>query len=562
MISNQLRSPECRPKPLSNIPLGVTAVHKLLTDDTSEKLIRFFQSQRGKIHSYLLELLMSKPPTTYHEFLLNHPQGQERICVYFDSFASALSGNIEIFFGDQKRIGYKRATEGYQLSDVYGYTVAFKDALWRAAREYNADRHNQADILTIDDIFIFNNLLDIAHYLLSVSFVDTLDEIIVRHRNQLEAFHQFTADVVSVFEEEQIWSNTTQGIFDVFGFSGTLFLLDSDNFSGKLNETTRMIGLQMATYELEIVLEGVCCSFKQMGLSPNNEPQDLSDSVSANQFRLVASPIIDRKSRLQGILCVHDQGSIFNFSKFDQNLLFQFSSFTGAVSSNCRMVLEIAEKQDDLRNLTNRLISIQEDERKRIAADIHDVLTQALTGMGYKALYCMEIIEKDTERLYRELELLTENINDTLRQSRQIISNLRPHVLDDIGTIAAFRKLIGEFGRKFDMDVDFSYSDTLQISPEKGIALFRILQEALHNIRRHALATTVVLTLIEGKDNDLIMMVRDNGRGFDPKKKKHKNCTGGMGLLIMRERAENIQGKFRIESQLGKGTNIIVRVPL
>ncbi len=562
MISNPLRNSECHPKPLTNIPYGVTTVSKLLTRDTSEKLIRFFQSQRGKIHSYLLESLLSKPPTPYQEFLLNHRQGQERICIYFDSFASALSDNIEIFFSDQKKIGYKRATEGYQLIDVYGYTVAFKDALWRAAREYNADRHNPADFLTIDDIFIFNNLLDIAHYLLSVSFVETRDEIIARHRNQLEAFHHFTAEIVSIFEEEQIWCNTTQGIFDVFGLSGTLFLFDSDNFSGKLNETTRMIGLQMATYELEIVLEDVCCSFKQVGLSPNNKLMNLSDLFSVNQFRLIASPIIDRKSRLIGILCVHDQGNIFNFSKFDQNLLFQFSSFTGAVSSNCRMVREIAEKQDDLRSLTNRLISIQEDERKRIAADIHDVLTQALTGMGYKALYCMDIIEKDTERLYRELELLTENLNETLRQSRQIISNLRPHVLDDIGAIAAFRKLIGEFGRKFEVDVDFTYSDKLQISQEKGIALFRILQEALHNIRRHSLATAVDLSLSEGNDNDLVMMIKDNGRGFDFKKAKPKHCNGGMGLLIMRERAENIKGTFRVESQPGNGTNIIVRVPL
>jgi two-component system sensor histidine kinase DegS len=225
------------------------------------------------------------------------------------------------------------------------------------------------------------------------------------------------------------------------------------------------------------------------------------------------------------------------------------------------MVSEIAEKKEDLRNLTTRLISVQEEERKKIAADIHDVLTQALTGIGYKALYCMEIVGQDVERLYKELELLTETINDALRQSRQIISNLRPHILDDIGIIAAFRKLIGDFGKKFGIETQFLHPDQLQIDPDKGIALFRILQEALHNARRHAMASKIDLSLSLEKKGYLIMSVKDNGHGFDPRKKNRQGHSPGLGLLTMRERTEDLGGEFKVDSCLGKGCRVIVKIP-
>jgi two-component system sensor histidine kinase DegS len=215
-----------------------------------------------------------------------------------------------------------------------------------------------------------------------------------------------------------------------------------------------------------------------------------------------------------------------------------------------------------LRGLTARLISVQEEERKKIAADIHDVLTQALTGIGYKALYCMEIAEKDIDRLHRELELLTETINEALRQSRQIINNLRPHILDDIGVIAAFRKLIKDFEEKFGIDARFRHPETLRIDPDKGIALFRILQEALHNARRHAAADAVDVDLRIEQREQLVMTVADNGRGFDPHQRNRNRRRPGLGLLTMRERAEDLGGTFTMDARPGAGCRIVVRVPL
>ncbi len=549
-------------QPVAGSRLGHNTFHQFLSRGNVPKRLDFFKCHREQIYAYLLAFIRSEPKTIYREFILENTEGQGRVHVYLDSFEEALSGNVEIFLEDQKRIGYIRAMQGYHLNDVYGFTVAFKDALWQASREYNDAKQSPDSRLSNDDIFTFNKLLDGSYYYLTLSFLETRDEIIRRHREQLQALQRFATEAVSVFEEEKIWAQTTQGVFDVFGLNGTFLLPGGESFKGEGFEAVRMIGLQVAQRDLTKILEGIYRSLKPMALDKRNTLHRLSSSMDTDQFRFVASPIMDRKSRLTGVLCVHDQGRPFRFSKFDRNLLYQFSYFTGAVSANCRMVSEIAEKKEDLRNLTTRLISVQEEERKKIAADIHDVLTQALTGIGYKALYCMEIAGQDLDRLNRELELLTETVNDALHQSRQIISNLRPHILDDIGVIAAFRKLMGDFGRKFAIETRFRHPDSLQIDPDKGIALFRILQEALHNARRHAAATEVALSLSLAKDDCLIMTVKDNGQGFDPQKRNRQRYRPGLGLLTMRERAEDLGGEFRVDSSPGKGCRVIVKVPL
>ncbi len=552
----------CGPQPVTGSRQDYSSFHQFLSRGNVSKRLNFFKCYREQIHAYLLAFIRSKSKTIYREFLLENTEGQSRVRYYLDTVEAALSGNVETFLEDQKRIGYVRAVQGYNLNDMYGFTVTFKDAFWQACREYNDARPNPDDRLSNDDIFTFNKLIDGSYYYLTLSFLDTRDEIIRRHQEQLQTLQRFSTEAVSVFEEEKIWARITQGVFDVFGLNGTFILPEGDSFKGKRGQTNRMIGLQMVQQDLEKILEGIYRSLKPMALDKRNTLCCLSSLMDTDQFRFVASPIMDRKSRLTGVICVHDQGRTFRFAEFNRNLLYQFSYFIAAVSANCRMVSEIAEKKEDLRNLTKRLISVQEEERKKIAADIHDVLTQALTGIGYKALYCMEIAGQDLDRLNQELELLTETVNDALGQSRQIISNLRPHILDDIGVIAAFRKLMGDFDRKFAIKTRFRYPDSLQIDPGKGIALFRILQEALHNARRHAAATEVTLSLSLAKDDCLIMTVKDNGRGFDPQKQNRQRYRPGLGLLTMRERAEDLGGEFSVDSGPGKGCRVIVKVPL
>ena len=268
-----------------------SSFHEILSGGNSHKLLTFFKCRKQQIHDYLLAFLRSQPPSIYQEFILTHSEGKDRINIYLDSFEAALSGKVDRFLEDQKKIGYIRALEGYHLNDVYSYTVCFKDALWRASQEYNQHEAQGAYRLDIDDVFMFNKLLDGAYYLLSLSFLETRDEIIMRQREQLQALQRFAAGIVSVFEEEKIWAQTTQGVFDVFGLTGTFILIDKGGLDKPSRRTYRMIGLQVAQSDLEKVLEGIGhMPSKPTALDRRHTLISLSFPADTDQFRLVASP--------------------------------------------------------------------------------------------------------------------------------------------------------------------------------------------------------------------------------------------------------------------------------
>jgi PAS domain S-box-containing protein len=211
---------------------------------------------------------------------------------------------------------------------------------------------------------------------------------------------------------------------------------------------------------------------------------------------------------------------------------------------------------EELSKLARRLISAQEDERKRIAADIHDTLTQGLTGIGYKLLLCQKLVKEDDNRLQDVLEALVVNVNENLNQSRQIISNLRPQILDDIGIVATFKKTLKNLKNETNLYINFFSPEELQVSSEQGIALFRILQESFHNIIKHAKASKVVVALNAGNKGNLKMEITDNGIGFNPPEKGQ-----GLGLVTMRERVEGLGGKFNIFSTLKGGCKITISFP-
>ncbi|NQU04208.1 MAG: cache domain-containing protein [Syntrophaceae bacterium] len=218
---------------------------------------------------------------------------------------------------------------------------------------------------------------------------------------------------------------------------------------------------------------------------------------------------------------------------------------------------QLEMRGEELSELARRLISAQEDERKKIAADIHDTLTQGLTGIGYKVLLCQKLVKKDQNKLQDVLKTLVTNVNENLNRSRQIISNLWPKILDDVGIVATFKKTLKNLKEETSFHINFFSPEELQVSPDQGIALFRILQESCHNIIKHAKASKVDVSLNTDDDDNLRMEIMDNGIGFDPSEKGQ-----GLGLVTMRERVEGLGGKFSVYSALKGGCKITVTFPV
>ncbi len=209
-----------------------------------------------------------------------------------------------------------------------------------------------------------------------------------------------------------------------------------------------------------------------------------------------------------------------------------------------------------------KVIMAQEEERKRVAREIHDGPAQSMANVVLRAEFCEKLIEADVEKAKQELHELKDVVRGCLADVRRIIFDLRPMTLDDLGLIPTLRRYVGDFKDKSGIEISlqiFGKERRLQTSVE--VALFRTVQEALNNISKHAYARSVVAK-VEMLPRQVTIVVRDDGRGFDLERVAADTARDSLGLISMRERIELISGQFQIQTAPGEGTRITVVVPV
>jgi PAS domain S-box-containing protein len=216
-----------------------------------------------------------------------------------------------------------------------------------------------------------------------------------------------------------------------------------------------------------------------------------------------------------------------------------------------------------LRVLTHRVVQVQELERERVALELHDTITQMLCGVLVRSQLLVDKLPARNEPAKAEAVKLHAIIGKTVEEVERISHNLRPSVLDHLGLIAGLYDTSKEFANRTGVAVKMV---CVQLTPrlpvDTELALYRILQEALKNVEKHARARHVTVCL--KKQGDIVQMtVHDDGIGFDPDHQPvRQKGKGGFGLLGMRERAISVGGALKIESMRRAGTEIEVRVPL
>jgi two-component system sensor histidine kinase DegS len=215
-----------------------------------------------------------------------------------------------------------------------------------------------------------------------------------------------------------------------------------------------------------------------------------------------------------------------------------------------------------LRLLTGKIITIQEEERKRLAADIHDTLAQTLTGISYKIQFCKELVKKNPQVLVDQLDGLIRTVHQAIDQSKELISSLRPDLIDTMGLVPALKRHIENFEKETGIRVRTHLPKRVQTPSEVNICLFRVAQEALTNIYKHAETKTAEFQLQKRKD-DLILIVTDAGKGFDQARGTAwmKDVTR-LGLLSMKERLEALGGTLTIHAGVNHGCRVEARIPL
>lgn len=249
--------------------------------------------------------------------------------------------------------------------------------------------------------------------------------------------------------------------------------------------------------------------------------------------------------------------------KRSENLISKVCVAFDFLNGDLKDITNALEDMNQTSILGRRVIQAQEDERQRIAMDIHDGPAQSLTNAVIKAEICERVIDMDVEKAKYEIKELKLILRRSIKDIRGIIYNLRPMALDDIGFVPTIQRYTENFQNETQIEVDFIILSKIDIDDNiKNIALFRIVQEALNNIQKHSKATKVKIK-VEMTRNNIFLLIEDNGVGFDMHSLKPDiGYDGGLGLMNMKERIEFMSGNFEIKSAKSVGTKLMINIPM
>jgi len=229
------------------------------------------------------------------------------------------------------------------------------------------------------------------------------------------------------------------------------------------------------------------------------------------------------------------------------------------ITARKRAEEQLRNSQGQLRALSAHLQNIREEERTLMAREVHDELGQELTGLKMDLSWLTRRLSKNQKSLISKTESMLKLVDSTIRTVRRISSELRPGVLDDLGLIAAIEWQTQDFENRTGITCDFSSSlEEIGLDRDRSTAVFRISEETLTNVSRHAKATRVKISLEESADT-LILQIEDNGKGIEESEVSHPKS---LGLLGMRERVLVFGGEVEISGIPGKGTSVVLKIPL
>jgi PAS domain S-box-containing protein len=309
------------------------------------------------------------------------------------------------------------------------------------------------------------------------------------------------------------------------------------------------------------------------GFPPNHPPMT---SLLGVPITFQAKPV--------GDLYVTDKIGADSFNEEDQELLILLANHAAVAIENARLYEEARAARDRLqawseeleakvaertreierygKELTTRVLQAQEEERKRLARELHDDTAQSLSTLLINLDLLEPFVPVDGESLHAGLDRIRIIAKRTLDTVRTLSHDLRPTILDDFGLIAALRWYADEYENTFSVHVDLAIETPHEpLTPDVELALFRIAQEALMNSGKYAEATGVRLALTF-PDSRAVLTIADNGKGFDRHSVSGPTKQGGLGLYGMQERAALLGATLTLQTEPGKGTAVTVTVPL
>ena len=297
-----------------------------------------------------------------------------------------------------------------------------------------------------------------------------------------------------------------------------------------------------------------------------NESQikEAYDTANNNRIKLLLKReeeknLIERRNEIE--IRLKNSYNVYNKA---ENISKQISVATEYLMGNAGNIAETVDELSKRHYMGIKIIEAQEEERLRVARDIHDGPAQSLANIIVKAELCERLLEVDKDRTKSELNNLKSVIRNTLKDVRKIIFDLRPMSLDDLGLIPTLERHISIFEEDTGIKVNIKIYGTFNgLEHAIQIAIFRIVQESLSNIRKHSKANSASI-ILERSIAKLNLSIVDDGIGFDPEnyKESYGSISSGFGLINIKERVDLLNGNFHIASSSNLGTRLSVFIPL
>jgi len=391
-----------------------------------------------------------------------------------------------------------------------------------------------------------------------------------RHLRKLAVWLELINTISSTLDIRQVLHIVTQLTADLFSARSCIYLLNEE-------DQTLIPAVAVGSYDPDLkkkfkalkgakLFPGIKRAIKTeqpVIITPQNItrqlPREIIDDFAYSWVLLV--PILS-KGKTIGIMQTDRLLESGGFESDEIEIIFAIARATAVAMENAGLIETLGQKEQLLHQLVNKLTTAQEDERKRLAADLHDGIIQSLIAIWYRLQRIASTEAVESQKWHSEITDVTNVLSEQIQEVRRILYDLRPIILDNYGLIPAVEAHVYNISEKNDLPIELEVKGEKQrLASNIEVTLFRILQEALTNVIKHADATKVKVRL-DIEDAAVNLSIEDNGTGINTLFAETPQLQNRLGLASIQERALMLGGVCNINSGPGKGTKINVSIPI
>ena len=535
-------------------------------------LINVISERRQQITDNAIKSLLKADLTKeYRAILAEAPEGKKRVAMVIGLVLNALKGDMEPLIEDQARMGSIRVLQKIPLQNaILAHSISEYEITREFIRRYSDSTSIETNLNDLhENLAVLNYVYYRAKATITDSYLRTRDEFIDKRNKQIEGLYKLQ----SVFHDNPNISQLTQTfIQDVSNILGGAHVILTINTKPNKNLfPMEQIGSSPVALDL-FTSEQMDNALKEM--IQIRDPS-MVDRNSRKQFPINPESIETIPSGFWLVIPIFTKNKFYGFlsidtEKFGEQLfgadsyiiLSVVSEIAQAMEKNQNLI-DLRKSQKMLQRIANRIIYLQEEERKKISADIHDTIIQRLTGIWYKLLYMEEMSlykNKPEKDLFNSLKTY---VNESIIEARRIVYVLRPMMLEELGVQKTIEEYVHNYIAEHPISVDVVFKgDLSRLSPAKQTSLFRILQETMENIKKHSGSKKAAIA-IKCTESELSFSVEDFGIGNARGSPKKSNVgTSHFGLVIIEERVKAVGGKVKYGFKSSGGFFVKGKIPI